>query len=201
MDGTSEKQDPEDTGFFSAEMTSPFNTTSYWGPSGCTNIVKKLTEENKNTQWNCPIFSSFDDYFLHASFVRHTEDPVTVPPLQTRFPRKTRKEAIMASRKDRRRSQCYRNRTSEELGRPEEGLPQWVSPGKPRARIPDTWSAGVQPDSWLLPQRMSGRPSTLGYCAAQASGRAAEVLDCSTLWARFIQASSNANSTGALTTV
>lgn len=80
MDGTSEKQDPDDTGFLSAEMTSPFNTTSYWGPSGCTNIVKKLTEENKNTQRNCPIFSSFDDYFLHASFVRHTEDPVTVPP-------------------------------------------------------------------------------------------------------------------------
>lgn len=50
INGTSEQGDPGGRGLLPEGMTSPFNTTSYWGPNGCTNILKILTEEEKTSQ-------------------------------------------------------------------------------------------------------------------------------------------------------
>lgn len=42
MGGMSEQPAAVDTGLFSSDSTSPFITTSYWGPDGSTRIFKVL---------------------------------------------------------------------------------------------------------------------------------------------------------------
>lgn len=50
ISGISEQWGPGGRGLLPEEITSPFNTTSYWGPNGCTNIFRILTKEENTSQ-------------------------------------------------------------------------------------------------------------------------------------------------------